>query len=716
MSTETATVVIRGQTDGVSAKLKEVADGTDKVKKSAEAAGAAQEKWGQKLDAIDKRMKGFADGISKVTGLLGAGGLVGMAVGAGAALGALGERAQQVSLANQALKISIDGARQATMGMVSNYDLTIAANKAITLGVVKTDKEFAQLAKTAAKLGAAMGQDATKSVDDLTTALGRGSAEILDNLGVQLKVSDAHDRYAQILGKVTSELTETEKKQAFMVVGLEKATEAADRAGVSLDTHAAKLQAASAEWSNFKDSMAVAATEAGGFVAGAFTTLGEAIGQTAYNMTSAQESMFSFAQSIQFARMDVEKQTAALFAQADAAADAAIAAEKLGQVYQMTDRDKRFEERIKKEQEAFAEEQAYRELFYGPEEAPKQKKTGKRKAPTEDVLNQDRFMDASIGGIESTNEIQTSIALEANNEAMARELQLRQDRIAIIQHEQEIAALQVEGGLLSADAEEVVAQRKYLAEQDLLEFQIQAATTRAEIIDLETAKRNKALQEQQRQMVKSQQVETKALAQKQATYQQYGAAVGNAIGAVTMAAIEGANGQDHAAARVIAAVGKQIRNQLIMTAIQESVLAIASAASFNYIGAAQHGIAAGVATGGAILVGSIAGVAGAMVPPSPPASSGGGGDRDMSGPSGGSSSSSKSKSRDGSDDDGVPTSYYDGGLYSKRPDRMPQAANGNGGGGDTYVIQAFGGTTDQVFQAIDRGIAKTKKSIGPRVK
>ena len=661
-------------------------------------------------------MKGFADGISKVTGLLGAGGLVGMAVGAGAALGALGERAQQVSLANQALKISIDGARQATMGMVSNYDLTIAANKAITLGVVKTDKEFAQLAKTAAKLGAAMGQDATKSVDDLTTALGRGSAEILDNLGVQLKVSDAHDRYAQILGKVTSELTETEKKQAFMVVGLEKATEAADRAGVSLDTHAAKLQAASAEWSNFKDSMAVAATEAGGFVAGAFTTLGEAIGQTAYNMTSAQESMFSFAQSIQFARMDVEKQTAALFAQADAAADAAIAAEKLGQVYQMTDRDKRFEERIKKEQEAFAEEQAYRELFYGPEEAPKQKKTGKRKAPTEDVLNQDRFMDASIGGIESTNEIQTSIALEANNEAMARELQLRQDRIAIIQHEQEIAALQVEGGLLSADAEEVVAQRKYLAEQDLLEFQIQAATTRAEIIDLETAKRNKALQEQQRQMVKSQQVETKALAQKQATYQQYGAAVGNAIGAVTMAAIEGANGQDHAAARVIAAVGKQIRNQLIMTAIQESVLAIASAASFNYIGAAQHGIAAGVATGGAILVGSIAGVAGAMVPPSPPASSGGGGDRDMSGPSGGSSSSSKSKSRDGSDDDGVPTSYYDGGLYSKRPDRMPQAANGNGGGGDTYVIQAFGGTTDQVFQAIDRGIAKTKKSIGPRVK
>lgn len=88
----------------------------------------------------------------------------------------------------------------------------------------------------------------------------------------------------------------------------------------------------------------------------------------------------------------------------------------------------------------------------------------------------------------------------------------------------------------------------------------------------------------------------------------------------------------------------------------------------------------------------------------------------MSGPSGGSSSSSKSKSRDGSDDDGVPTSYYDGGLYSKRPDRMPQAANGNGGGGDTYVIQAFGGTTDQVFQAIDRGIAKTKKSIGPRVK
>lgn len=707
-SQHTAEVVVKGSTEGGVTSLKKVGTAAEGAKRAIDAVAASGDDWGKKLDSIDKRMKGFSDGISKVTGLLGAGGLVGMAVGAGAALSALGERAQQVATANQALKISIDGARVATMGMVSNYDLTIAANKAITLGVVKTDKEFAQLAKTAAKLGAAMGQDATKSVDDLTTALGRGSAEILDNLGVQLKVSDAHDRYAQILGKVTSELTETEKKQAFMVVGLEKATEAADRAGVSLDTHAAKLQAASAQWSNFKDSAAVAATEAGGFVAGAFNLLGEAIGQTAYNMTSAEESMFSFAQSIQFARMDVEKQTAALFAQADAAADAAIAAEKLGDVYQMTDRDKRFEERIKKEQEAFEEEQAYQALFYGPEEAPKQqKKSGKAKAPQEQVVNQDRFMDASIGGIESTNEIQTGIAIEANSEAMTREIELREHRIAIAQQEQELAELGREGQRFDASEQEELAARKYEAEVALLDFQIEAANTRAEILDLETTKRRKAVAEQTRVMVASRETENKSLRQSQAAHEKYGGKVGDVMAGITQALMDSADGGEYAAAKALAAFATGIRNQMILTALKEFALAAAAGASYNYVGAAQHATAGGLATAAAGASALFAAGISGNIPSEPSTTTSGDGDSGGSSSSKGGSSSSKA-----ADDDGVPTSYYDGGLYSKRPDRTPQAANNGGGGTTTNNITVLGGTTEQVGLALRRIQEQTGRSLG----
>jgi hypothetical protein len=709
-SQHVAEVVVKGQTDGVSQKLKQVADGTDRVKKSAEAAGAAHEKWGDKLDRIDSKMSGFAGNISKITGLLGAGGLVGMAMGAGAALGSLGERSQQVTLAHQALKISIEGARAATMGMVSTYDLTIAANKAVTLGVVKTDKEFAQLASTAAKLGAAVGQDAAKSVDDLTTALGRGSAEILDNLGVQLKVSDAHERYAQILGKVVSELTETEKKQAFMVVGLEKATEAADKANVSLDTHAAKLQAAGASWANFKDDMSVAATEAGGAVAQAFTGIGLMVADMSTGLATvvgrAEGSMFTFSQSVRMARMEVEQTTAALFAQADAMADTALAAEKLGEVYQLNDREKKAEARIKAEQESFLDEQAYQDMLYGPDLPPAKKKKGKAKPKQEQVLNVDRFMDASNQGMESTRDIADSIEIQKNVESMAREIELREDRIALVEYEQELAAMQVEGGLADADLQEDLARRKYDAEVELLDFQLEAANTRAEILDLETARRRRATQEQQRVMVAAQAAEAKALAQKRTAYERYGGAVGDVMGQVTMALIDSANGSEYAAAKALAAIATGIRNQMILTSLKEFALAVASAASFNYPGAAQHAAAGGLAAAAAVVAGGFGAGISAAIPAEPSLSSGGGGTGGFDGGSSGGARGSRSKE----DDDGVPTSYYDGGLYSKRPDRMPQAASNQGS--TTNNITVLGATTDQVALALRRVQEQGVRSLG----
>lgn len=122
---------------------------------------------------------------------------------------------------------SFPALQKATKGLVSDFDLMQAANKAVLLGVDQGKGDFDDLAVAAVKLGAAMGQDAAKSVDDVTTALGRGSVMILDNLGVTLKMEDAQKRYAEILNKSVEELTEYEKKQAFVVVGTEKIIEKA---------------------------------------------------------------------------------------------------------------------------------------------------------------------------------------------------------------------------------------------------------------------------------------------------------------------------------------------------------------------------------------------------------------------------------------------------------------------------------------------------------
>lgn len=105
--------------------------------------------------------------------------------------------------------------RRGTSGLVENVNLMQAANKAILLGLPVTTSSMGELATAATSLGRAMGQDATKSLDDLIVALGRVSPMILDNLGLSVKVGDANEVYAASLGKTVEQLTEAEKKQAF---------------------------------------------------------------------------------------------------------------------------------------------------------------------------------------------------------------------------------------------------------------------------------------------------------------------------------------------------------------------------------------------------------------------------------------------------------------------------------------------------------------------
>lgn len=154
----------------------------------------------------------------------------GLAVGAIAAIGGgvilLGRRGSEIAgvqSAFEALARSVNETgdrmlgitRIATKGLISDLDIMASANKALLLGLPVTADGLGDLAKTAAVLGRAMKLDATKSLDDLITALGRSSPMILDNLGLTVKVGEANEQYAAKLGKASSALTEAEKKTAF---------------------------------------------------------------------------------------------------------------------------------------------------------------------------------------------------------------------------------------------------------------------------------------------------------------------------------------------------------------------------------------------------------------------------------------------------------------------------------------------------------------------
>ena len=136
----------------------------------------------------------------------------------------------------------LESAKEATKGLLTEHDIRLNANKALSLGVVENEQDFANLAEAAIILGQKLGVDAGQAVEDLTTGIGRQSVEILDNLGITLRANEAYAVYAERIGKTAKELTDVEKKQAFTTIAIEKATEAARAQGEIIVTTNDKLE------------------------------------------------------------------------------------------------------------------------------------------------------------------------------------------------------------------------------------------------------------------------------------------------------------------------------------------------------------------------------------------------------------------------------------------------------------------------------------------
>lgn len=114
--------------------------------------------------------------------------------------------------------------RTATHGMVSDFDLMLAANKAVLLGLPVTTESLSQMATASTTLGRAMGLTATDALDKMIVALGRSSVLRLDDLGLTVDQEQANIAYAATIEKSASALTDAEKKMAFYVAAMEKAT------------------------------------------------------------------------------------------------------------------------------------------------------------------------------------------------------------------------------------------------------------------------------------------------------------------------------------------------------------------------------------------------------------------------------------------------------------------------------------------------------------
>lgn len=183
----------------------------------------------------EKTLKGFVEKQSSLVsgGFRGVGAAIGLAMTAGLVQSAAswaGEAAKMASYnkqvedsfadlagnVGQSSQEMLDALKATSQGGIAEYDLMLAANRAMMLGVADTADEMTRLMEIAMKRGQALGLTDTQAFSDIITGLGRGSALILDNLGIMIDLDQAYAEYAVTLGKTANELTDVEKKQAMV--------------------------------------------------------------------------------------------------------------------------------------------------------------------------------------------------------------------------------------------------------------------------------------------------------------------------------------------------------------------------------------------------------------------------------------------------------------------------------------------------------------------
>lgn len=123
--------------------------------------------------------------------------------------------------------------RVASQGLISDLDLMKAANQGALLGL--DPRTFDEMAASAVRLGQAVGRDAASSVDSFVLGLSRGSAAILDNIGIVIDTSSAYQTFAEKNNLLVKELSEGEKKLAIQAVALEAARNKVAQLGPSVE-------------------------------------------------------------------------------------------------------------------------------------------------------------------------------------------------------------------------------------------------------------------------------------------------------------------------------------------------------------------------------------------------------------------------------------------------------------------------------------------------
>ena len=219
--------------DIVQKKQKGLADQIDKTNKSTKQLDKTQEKnYGRQKQGLIQTANGTKN-FSKLSQTIGSGssGLVGayatLAANVFAATAAFNAFRQAAAfeqlvegftfMANESgrtTSIVVERLKEITGQALSTQEALQGASLALSAGFNSDDLEG--LAKVARGASLALGRNLNDAFDRLTRGAIKLEPEILDELGIMVRLDDAVDAYANTLNKSANQLTQFERQQAFL--------------------------------------------------------------------------------------------------------------------------------------------------------------------------------------------------------------------------------------------------------------------------------------------------------------------------------------------------------------------------------------------------------------------------------------------------------------------------------------------------------------------
>lgn len=271
--------------------------------RTVESATVPTSRWGQALGGVSTALLGMAAAYMSVKGLRMAHDLALMGAQA-----EMTERSFKRMVASVGLTSDVlNEMKAAAGGTIPELRLMQALNTSL-IGVsadfgsemAKAYPQLIQMARAANIANPALG-DVSFMLRSLSIGLKRMSPLIIDNLGIQMKLTEGNERATEMYGKAADALTVEEKQMGLLNLTLERGARLVDQVGVSNENAAIKAQALGAAFADTRVEIGKSLSFLLGYQS-VLTKVVRAVGEQAERMNEADKIARQFGQALQEAR------------------------------------------------------------------------------------------------------------------------------------------------------------------------------------------------------------------------------------------------------------------------------------------------------------------------------------------------------------------------------------------------------------------------------